>query len=413
MREESSIRANEKSSNYPEEYNQTKVNERVIKGHHKCRELWFDRGYERAYNLFLDAILLVLPLAILAVTYSLITRNLCRGMPHGFKRYEKTTGSCREHPREADSGLDRDNTRSRRRWRSLGARNNNNNRAAATDQYMEVYIRPNGSTRIRCPTLKCHRTSLATTGDKRTGKEINTSSLKNSPGSGGWSPHTATAAAKTTRTTIQWPLEPDQQQRSYSPPSASPGNRSGTSAGEDPNGRESVRIKNPALRKSNMEKSLMNKKRIIKMLFVVVLEFFICWTPLYVINTMALFWPSTVYHNLGYTAISFFQLLAYSSSCCNPITYCFMSSGFRKAFLSLFRCFRLRSGDGAGAGLGRGMTGRNRRSSGMCGMYVSGLGTALLVGGRRNHASVRTMITTAAAEGIDNTLDNTVLSTRP
>lgn len=76
------------------------------------------------------------------------------------------------------------------------------------------------------------------------------------------------------------------------------------------------------------------------MLFVVVLEFFICWTPLYVINTIALFDPKIIYQNLGYTTISFFQLLAYSSSCCNPITYCFMNVGFRKAFLNLFRCFR-------------------------------------------------------------------------
>jgi hypothetical protein len=76
------------------------------------------------------------------------------------------------------------------------------------------------------------------------------------------------------------------------------------------------------------------------MLFVVVLEFFICWCPLYVINTIALFDPIIVYQNLGYTAISFFQLLAYSSSCCNPITYCFMSTGFRKAFVNLFRCLR-------------------------------------------------------------------------
>jgi hypothetical protein len=92
--------------------------------------------------------------------------------------------------------------------------------------------------------------------------------------------------------------------------------------------------------RSNAEKSLLNKKRVIKMLFVVVLEFFICWTPLYVINTITLFDQKIVYQNLGYTAISFFQLLAYSSSCCNPITYCFMNIGFRKAFLGLFRCFK-------------------------------------------------------------------------
>lgn len=95
-----------------------------------------------------------------------------------------------------------------------------------------------------------------------------------------------------------------------------------------------------AFYRSNPAKSLLNKRRVIKMLFVVVIEFFICWTPLYVINTIALFDPKAVYQNLGYTAISFFQLLAYSSSCCNPITYCFMNIGFRKAFLNLFRCFR-------------------------------------------------------------------------
>lgn len=76
------------------------------------------------------------------------------------------------------------------------------------------------------------------------------------------------------------------------------------------------------------------------MLFVVVLEFFICWTPLYVVNTLALFNPGLVYNTLGVTTISFFHLLAYSSSCCNPITYCFMNRGFRKAFLNLFRCFK-------------------------------------------------------------------------
>lgn len=96
----------------------------------------------------------------------------------------------------------------------------------------------------------------------------------------------------------------------------------------------------PLNSRTNIEKSLQNKKRVIKMLFMVVLEFFLCWTPLYVINTVALFNPPIVYKNLGYSAITFFQLLAYSSSCCNPITYCFMNRGFRKAFLNLFRCFK-------------------------------------------------------------------------
>lgn len=121
------------------------------------------------------------------------------------------------------------------------------------------------------------------------------------------------------------------------------------------------------LRRTNAERSLLNKKRVIKMLLAVVLEFFICWTPLYTINTIALFDPSIVYDNLGYTAISFFQLLAYTSSCCNPITYCFMNCGFRKSFLNLFRCCKRRKEGSPGVGasetnLDMRWSGRNQQS---------------------------------------------------
>lgn len=94
------------------------------------------------------------------------------------------------------------------------------------------------------------------------------------------------------------------------------------------------------LRKSNLKKSLQNKKRIIKMLFVVVFEFFVCWTPLHVINTVSLFDPPAVYGTLGMAGVSALQLLAYCSACCNPITYCFMNATFRRAFVSAIRCKR-------------------------------------------------------------------------
>ena len=92
------------------------------------------------------------------------------------------------------------------------------------------------------------------------------------------------------------------------------------------------------IRKSNAEKSLKNKKRIIKMLAVVVLEFFICWTPFYVMNTISLFNPRAVYNFLGMAGVSGVQLLAYCSACCNPITYCFMNLSFRRAFYQTIRC---------------------------------------------------------------------------
>lgn len=69
----------------------------------------------------------------------------------------------------------------------------------------------------------------------------------------------------------------------------------------------------PALRHTNFERSLSNKKRVIKMLFVVVVEFFVCWTPLYVINTMSLVDPKAVYMGLGYAGILGCYSFAYVS----------------------------------------------------------------------------------------------------
>ncbi|KAG8188760.1 hypothetical protein JTE90_012231 [Oedothorax gibbosus] len=94
----------------------------------------------------------------------------------------------------------------------------------------------------------------------------------------------------------------------------------------------------PAIRKNNSEHGIIQKKRIVQMLFVVVLEFFICWSPLYAINTVSLFHADVVYSKIGYSGVSFLQLLAYTSSCCNPVTYCFMNTRFRESFLAVFNC---------------------------------------------------------------------------
>ncbi|XP_030080031.1 gastrin/cholecystokinin type B receptor, partial [Drosophila hydei] len=104
-----------------------------------------------------------------------------------------------------------------------------------------------------------------------------------------------------------------------------------------PTASPSLRVHDAALRRSNEAKTLESKKRVVKMLFVLVLEFFICWTPLYVINTLSMFIGQALYEYIDYTTISFLQLLAYSSSCCNPITYCFMNASFRRAFVDTFK----------------------------------------------------------------------------
>ena len=93
-----------------------------------------------------------------------------------------------------------------------------------------------------------------------------------------------------------------------------------------------------AIRSTYTGKSIESKKKVIRMLFVLVAEFFICWTPLYVMHTWYLFSPDAVYRTLSPLGVSLVQLLAYISSCCNPITYCFMNRKFRQAFLKVFQC---------------------------------------------------------------------------
>ncbi|XP_072941687.1 cholecystokinin receptor-like [Epargyreus clarus] len=95
------------------------------------------------------------------------------------------------------------------------------------------------------------------------------------------------------------------------------------------------------VRSTHIDKSIEAKQKVIRMLFVIILEFFVCWTPLHVINTIYLFYPEELYQYIGSKGIVSLQLLAYCSSCCNPITYCFMNRKFRQAFIGLFKNCRL------------------------------------------------------------------------
>ncbi|CAD7090931.1 unnamed protein product [Hermetia illucens] len=83
-------------------------------GHRKCREEWPDEAiyYERAYNLFLDLILLVFPLVVLCATYFLITKTLWHGIraenftkeSTAFNNSIATTGECSEDKTSTNNG---------------------------------------------------------------------------------------------------------------------------------------------------------------------------------------------------------------------------------------------------------------------------------------------------------------------
>ena len=82
-----------------------------------------------------------------------------------------------------------------------------------------------------------------------------------------------------------------------------------------------------------------SRRRSVLMLFVVVLEFFVCWTPLYVVWTWNVFDHYSAFENVSALGMNLIHLLAFVSSCCNPITYGFMSKKFRMSFKHiLYKC---------------------------------------------------------------------------
>ncbi|XDV17806.1 hypothetical protein PO909_023621 [Leuciscus waleckii] len=76
------------------------------------------------------------------------------------------------------------------------------------------------------------------------------------------------------------------------------------------------------------------------MLLVIVALFFLCWTPIFVVNAWRAFDRRSTDRLLSGAPISFIHLLSYTSACVNPIVYCFMNKRFRQGILATFTCCR-------------------------------------------------------------------------
>lgn len=94
-----------------------------------------------------------------------------------------------------------------------------------------------------------------------------------------------------------------------------------------------------SLRHSNLRHCVASRRRVIRMLFVIVMEYFICWTPLYICSTWKIIHYPSIHERVSNLAWSLMLLLAYVSSFVHPVTYCFMNKNFRKGFVSVFKCF--------------------------------------------------------------------------
>lgn len=72
-----------------------------------------------------------------------------------------------------------------------------------------------------------------------------------------------------------------------------------------------------------------HRRRALKLLILLIIEFFICWTPLYVYHTIGTF-QKTFYRSMPSFLLNIILLLSFASAACNPITYYFMSRRYRK-----------------------------------------------------------------------------------
>ncbi|XP_053949213.1 cholecystokinin receptor type A-like [Anastrepha ludens] len=390
-------------------------------GLRKCREQWpaDSLAYERSYNIFLDLILLVLPLLILSFAYILITRTLYVGMQNeramifgsvassaiaggggsgggklGNEVDALTTAlvpntttttkpasrfqfnvSFRVRGRSSISVGGDDYETTQERQHSM-KKSTSQSRQLQQQQSLQEQQKKSVEQRQHCyddvvPTpamtataITQKRKLLTATDGRRHLYCMGAGSIKslnhnNNDRSGGLGGSSSSVSPSSSMTVINVPQQQrfklyqqrhqsqqqlnqhqQQQQQQHQLQIYLEQDMERSKSTSTP----SLRLHDTALRRSNKTKSLESKKRVIKMLFVLVLEFFICWTPLYVINTVAMFIGPAIYEYVDYTSISFFQLLAYSSSCCNPITYCFMNAGFRRAFLDTFKGIQLSGG---------------------------------------------------------------------
>lgn len=92
------------------------------------------------------------------------------------------------------------------------------------------------------------------------------------------------------------------------------------------------------IRSSSSAANLIAKKRVIRMLIVIVVLFFLCWMPIFSANAWRAYDTVSAERHLSGTPISFILLLSYTSSCVNPIIYCFMNKRFRLGFMATFPC---------------------------------------------------------------------------
>ncbi|CAF1002624.1 unnamed protein product [Adineta ricciae] len=79
------------------------------------------------------------------------------------------------------------------------------------------------------------------------------------------------------------------------------------------------------------------RRKALKLLVTLIVEFFVCWTPLFIYHTIGTF-NRNFYRSTSTIWVDLVLLLSFASASCNPLTYYFMSKRYRSVLYAYFPC---------------------------------------------------------------------------
>lgn len=82
-----------------------------------------------------------------------------------------------------------------------------------------------------------------------------------------------------------------------------------------------------------------HRRKALKLLIIIIVEFFLCWTPLFLYHTLGTF-SKTFYRRTPSFLLDLILLFSFASALTNPLTYYFMSKRYRAVLFSYLTCFR-------------------------------------------------------------------------
>jgi hypothetical protein len=98
--------------------------------------------------------------------------------------------------------------------------------------------------------------------------------------------------------------------------------------------RLSIRKTNSDVIISRMDR---NRRKALQILITLIVEFFVCWTPLFIYHTIGTF-NKNFYRSTPNVYVNLILLFSFASASCNPLTYYFMSKRYRSVLYAYLSC---------------------------------------------------------------------------